>query len=713
MKRLLAIPFVLLLLLAGVMVLSGSADVKKRAEFSFINRGDIFTLDLNQMSYMQDFRLTYGIREGLYDLDPKNFRPIPAVALGVDVSEDKLVWTFHLRRECKWSNGDPVTSRDFLFSWRRMLEEPGEYTYLFHYVRNGTEYERSYARGEPIDFKTVGIEAPDEMTFRVSLDNPVPYLLDIVAFPPFYPRHERSMAKFRIFSDEDVMDVLRTYVDAAHHADRSGSADEVARRFAAKVECNHRIGADAVAQWLEFASHFDLSTSTQDELLGALKKFAELDPFPPAAARPAPAAAATTAMAAPPGEDEAPPDLLSPLPPVEKLNRMLAGRFIRHTYNKAYTLPPDVVTNGPFVLSRWDFKRRLLLDKSQTYWDKEHVKLNSIEMVVAESPQNQLLMYETGQVDWNSDVAGDQAAELKAKGRTDLHSSPAFGTAFLTLVCSAKLPASLGGGANPLADVRVRRALAMSVDKRFIVNNLTRMGELPARTYFPPDGTLPEFTWLPGPYSAASPAVYHFEEMQQRLKTDEGLQGAGPGLPYDPDRARKLLAEAGYPNGRNFPSLPILYNTNSPIRRDICQVVKNQWKETLNIDVNIEGVEGKIFSNRVSHKDYWIATVAWYGDYPDVSTFTDKYLSDSLQNDSAWVNPKFDDLCAQAKREPDAAKRMQFLREAESLIDNDVPIIPTYHYVNLSLSRPGVNGVLPNSRNITIFKNVSVNREGR
>src|SRR3954471_2209165 len=107
MRRLLVIPIALFLLLAGAMLLSGSAT-EKRAEFSFINRGDIFTLDLNQMSYLQDFRLTYGIREGLYDLSPETFRPIPAGAIGVGVSADKKSWTFHLRPGCKWSNGDPI-----------------------------------------------------------------------------------------------------------------------------------------------------------------------------------------------------------------------------------------------------------------------------------------------------------------------------------------------------------------------------------------------------------------------------------------------------------------------------------------------------------------------------------------------------------------------------------------------------------------------------
>src|SRR2546423_12537837 len=103
MRRLLLIPIAMFLLLAGAMWLSGGGT-EQRADFAFINRGDINTLDLNQMSYMQDFRLTYGIREGLYDLHPQTFRPIPAGATGYDLSEDKKTWTFHLRKGVKWSN---------------------------------------------------------------------------------------------------------------------------------------------------------------------------------------------------------------------------------------------------------------------------------------------------------------------------------------------------------------------------------------------------------------------------------------------------------------------------------------------------------------------------------------------------------------------------------------------------------------------------------
>ena len=129
MSRLLVIPLALIALLAAAMAWSGGG-VQKRADFAFINRGDIITLDLNQMSYLQDFRVTYGIREGLYTYDTVDLKPVPSGAVAFTLSDDKRVWTFRLRPEAKWNNGDPVVAGDYLFAWRRMLEEPGEYSYL-------------------------------------------------------------------------------------------------------------------------------------------------------------------------------------------------------------------------------------------------------------------------------------------------------------------------------------------------------------------------------------------------------------------------------------------------------------------------------------------------------------------------------------------------------------------------------------------------------
>ena len=183
MGRLLLIPVALFALLAGALALSGGGN-HSRADFTFITGRDIYTLDTNQMSYLQDFRLAYCIWDGLYSYDGMTLKPIPAVAYKTDVSPDNRVFVFHLRPEAVWSNGDPVTANDFAFAWRRMLESPGEYTYLHYYVKGAEAYLKAYQdylndpKNKPKpDFKTVGEEVVDAHTFKVTLTDPVTVLL--------------------------------------------------------------------------------------------------------------------------------------------------------------------------------------------------------------------------------------------------------------------------------------------------------------------------------------------------------------------------------------------------------------------------------------------------------------------------------------------------------------------------------------------------------
>jgi oligopeptide transport system substrate-binding protein len=685
MGRLLSILAVLVGLCVGALVWSGGGVVK-RADFTFINRGNIYTLDLNQMSYMQDFRMTYAIREGLYSPHPETFQPIPAGAVRHETSADGLVWTFHLRPESKWSNGEPVTARDYVFSWRRMLEEPGEYTYLFYYIRNAEKYQNSYAAYRPIPLGELGMEAVGDHVLKVTLASPLTYMLDVLAFPPFYPRHEGSMLPFRTFTDADVMNVLDRYVYVAKDiaADAAGAEERFAK--ALELPADRRPEAKALQAFLAKARAVrDVAAASERQVLELLPDFAALRPLEGQKNKEAKA----------------------------KLEQMLAGKMVKYSFRSEYTRPPaskgapGVVTNGAFNLVRWDFKRRLILEKSATYWDRESVKCERIEQVENENKLSQFLQYEAGHVDWLAELDPDVAAELKAEGRSDLSISPAFGTAFLTFLCREKMP---DGRKNPLADVRVRQALAMSIDKRFIVENVTRMGELPARTYLPADGTLPRFTFIPGPYDKTRGAAQRYSFTEVRAMAAAPPAHAGPGLPYDVAEARRLLAEAGYPDGRGFPVLPVLYNNDSTVRQRISEVLKSQWKEKLNITVEIDGIEGKIRSKRVSDKDYVIAPVGWFGDYPDVSTFTDKYRSTGLQNDSDWKSPEYDALLDEAAKEPDAEKRMRLLETAENMIDTQVPIVPLYYYVNTSVNRPHVLGVQANPRSMTIFKAVRVQR---
>ena len=521
--------------------------------FTFINRGDIITLDLNQMSYLQDFRVTYALREGLYTYKLPDMVPEKLLVKDAKLSEDKRTWTFTLRDDAKWSNGDSVTADDFAFSWRNLLESPGEYTSLLYYIVGARDYEVEYAdKGPAADSAKVGIKVLSPSVLEVKLNDPVPFLPDLLAFPTFYPRNQKSMEAFK-------------------KTDEKG----------------------------------------------------------------------------------------------------------RVSYDAKYTRPENVVLNGPFVLSTWEPGKQLSMDVNPNYWDKANVKSKKLVMVVNNDPQSAFQQYDSGQVDWLADVSPDISANLKRINRSDLRSTPAYGTAFLTFNCAPAVDSELGAGVkNPLSDVRVRQALAMTVEKDYIVSVITRMGEKVASSYIPP-GFFKGFTSTPTPG-------------------------------FDVDAAKKLMAEAGYPDGKGFPRLSFMYNADNPTRKAFGEFLSQSWRDKLGINVSLEPLEIKTYRSRVTEKNYTIAAVAWYGDYMDLSTWTDKYHSTSQNNDSNWGPKEYDDLLARAAKEPDEAKRQELLQQAEAMINTQLPILPLYHFVNVSLYRDNVGGITPNPKLIVMPKFLEV-----
>ena len=342
MRRLLVIPIALLLLLAGAMALSRSAADQK-ADFTFVPRGDVKTLDLSKMSYLQDIRLAYALWEGLYTLDPVSFDPIPGCAFPIEVSADKKTYEFHLRPDAQWTNGDPLLAKDFLFGWKRIMDDQGEYAYLLNYIEGAEEYQKAIEARQKdpsvkADFSLFRVDTkPDDPRFlRVHLKDPTTFFPDLCAFPCFFPSHEASMVE----------------------KDARGNT--------------------------------------------------KLD-------------------------EEGKPVI-----------------------SKTFTRPPNLVTNGPYRLDDWEFKRKLRLVASDHYWNRKAVKSRVVESRVIDDQQNALSAYESGQVDWIAEVQGDFASELRKLGRTDLKAFPSFGTYFYSFNCREHLP---DGSLNPLRKVEVRRAL--------------------------------------------------------------------------------------------------------------------------------------------------------------------------------------------------------------------------------------------------------------
>ena len=182
------------------------------------------------------------------------------------------------------------------------------------------------------------------------------------------------------------------------------------------------------------------------------------------------------------------------------------------------------------------------------------------------------------------------------------------------------------------------------------------------------------------------------------------------GLPFDVEAARKLLADAGYPGGEGFPPLKINFNLEEQRHKEIAEYVQREWKRSLNIDLSLDGKELKTFGEQLRTGQYAISRASWYGDYNDISTFTDKYLPDSGGNDAGWKNARYGELCDAASHESDPARRRKLLHDAERILVDEAPIFPMFFYTNTYLFHDNVRGIPLNARQMIMMDAVEVVR---
>lgn len=585
---------------------------RPRADITF-SSADVFTMDPQRMSYMQDLRIARSLFEGLCARDNTRGVATPGVALNWDHSADGKTWTFHLRPDARWTNGDPVTSGDFRAAWRRLLlpDTAADYTELLFSVRGARAFFAwradalaQYVKGSQHDdaaaqalwretlnkfSSMVSIHALDDQTLVVELENPVPYWLDLCAFPTLAPLHE-----------------------------------------------------------------------------GSLAKWTRLNP--------------TTGM------------LQS---------------------DAGWTKPGVLVTNGPMKLVEWRYKRGMRLEPNELYVGANPATAGSVEVVPIEDANTAVLAYESGSIDWISDLTAEFRADLAqasrgwkeshqtefdlriAAGATvdealtalpapdhehgerrDVHVLSAFGTDFWSFNCR---PLLSNGRVNPFADARVRRAFAQAVDKRALTQVVTRLDE-PVATTLVPVGSIAGYT---------SPT----------------------GLAFDIARARQEMADAGWldrdgdgivenTNSEPFPTVDMLYMTGNPRVKNIATALAAMWRDALGVQCELRGKDGKFAKEDLRRGNFMVARGGWYGDYADPTTFLDLSRTGNGNNDRAFSSAPFDALLESAQRELDPQKRLAILSEAERvLVEEEMPILPLCQYVTLYMYDPAkVRGITRHPR---------------
>jgi len=303
--------------------------------------------------------------------------------------------------------------------------------------------------------------------------------------------------------------------------------------------------------------------------------------------------------------------------------------------------------SGPFELAYWRLNDKVRLKKNPRYWDAANTQSETIDILPVGSPNAALNLYDRGEADivWDKELVPGQLIDILIR-RPDFHRFNYLGVYFIRFNVTRK----------PFDDPRVRQALALAIDKGRIVKKITRAGETPT-SHFVPDGTA----------NYTSPN----------------------GLDYNPALARKLLAEAGYPNGDHFPHFEYVFSApgggGDKIHESIGIELQQMWRDELGIHADLRQLEAKIFFTAQSHLDFDLSRSSWVGDYDDANTFLSLFTSDDGNNRTGWKNARYDALIREANEQTDPAAREKLFQQAETILTRDeVPIIPLYFYVGIN-----------------------------
>lgn len=466
-----AFPYVVLLCGFSALAWAVSFGTLPRADFSFNNEDEVRTVDPAKATGNPEGRIIDALFEGLYRKHPVGYElsetgqilsvptpdqtgtvpteAIPGTAESCDISEDGRTYTFHIRPTARWSDGSPVTSHDYRWSWRRTLhpETLSRYPYQLFYVVGAQAYnEATFESGDRIEV---------ELADRKDIIQPFPRgtivrgILKKIIKPP-----EPDL--------ENLSEDKRSAADAAWR-------DAWVYLVEQKPVDGEEVLWDSSGEILGFCKAPEKASDVQDpELTAPLQKCVQvLTDFD-----------STVGLHAP-DDRTLVVELNNPTPffldlvafyPLYPVNR----RCIEEHGVPNWTKAENIVSNGPFQLEFRRLRDRVRMKKNQEYWNADIVELETIDAMAVKSQTTGLNMYLDGQLDWS--VKPPDTIVPRLQGREDFVCAPSLITYFYRLNVTRP----------PLDDVHVRRALNMAIDKRLICENVTKAGQQPARNLVPP-----------------------------------------------------------------------------------------------------------------------------------------------------------------------------------------------------------------------------------
>ena len=312
-----------------------------------------------------------------------------------------------------------------------------------------------------------------------------------------------------------------------------------------------------------------------------------------------------------------------------------------------WTKPKNIQSNGAFTLKSWKLNDHIEIQKNPVYWDTKNVALNGIRFLPISNSFTEDRMFYNEQLHITYTIAPDLIEYSRKNFKDMTRNEFYFGTYFIR--CNVKK--------SPLQDVRIREAFSITINQQDIIDYVTMGNQSPAA------GIVPPFV---------------------------GYNSPGD-IKFDPDKAKRLLEDAGYPNGEGFPKINFLTTDRESSKR-LAEALQAMWKKYLGIEISIQQMEWTSYLNTMMSKEYDLAAGGWIGDYMDPLTFLDMWIKDGGNNRTNWSSEEFEELLGEAERTAGQKERYEILEKAEKLFLDERPILPIYWYTRNYLIHNHVKG---------------------
>jgi oligopeptide transport system substrate-binding protein len=674
--------------------------------------------------------------EGLTSYAPGDLHPVQGVATHWEQSDDNRIYRFHLRPEARWSDGKPVTAHDFEYAWKRVLR-PATASLAatnLYVLKNG----EPFSLGKLKALREAGaLRSAPRPDAPPALALPKGAFVDVLARSPV--KVGTAIAPLAALPAE-ASTVLHARGDA-----KTGAEEKLVLQTAAGGSSGPGAGPAPDGGWQ--GAVVDLVRAGPPcQCNGATDRWYELERggvrgflpgclLAPVAAGSDPQARATYALvaphegvqtyapaAAPPAAQQGAPEtgfvlvsalveddsavgvravddrtleveLEQPTPYFTDLTshatllpvrRDVIEAFEKRGELELWFRPENIVVNGAYTLEEWKFRYEITMKRNPMYWNRDKLKIDRVVWIEIEQYNASMNVYKAGGLDYlgdNTSLPSEHIDWLSQK--KDFRRSAYLATYWFEF--NVKKP--------PVDDVLVRKALNLAVDKQQLVDKITRGGQAPATHY------VPEIT-----------GSGYAEQVAEDKKN--GVDPfSSPDVSFNPERARALLAEAGYEVAREgdgyrangFPPLEILYNTSEG-HKQIAVAIQDMWKRHLGVSATLRNEEWKVMLKNVRDGHFQVTRFGWIGEYNHPHTWLGTFLSYSPQNRTGWADRQFDGLIREAAAAADPRESIRLYRKAEQRALDGMCKMPLYFYTKSTLIRPWVKGFQGNPRSLQLIQ---------